>query len=142
VGDDLRRGGMFDPAGALFCHAGVDGQDLNEKLFQGIVAEDDTFCRLFSLCGQGDGLVWGVIDELSLGESPQGLSDRRAADVQASGDLFAAGYMFVLNNMVYCLQVIFKTGTEADFFGHGGLFWAVKENRGCCREMARKVLAG
>jgi hypothetical protein len=146
--DDFGGGGVFDPAGTLFGNGIIDRQDLNEEVFEGLMAKDDIFSHYFPLIRQGNGFVGGIIDEASFREGAERLGHRGPTDIETGGYFLASGNQLGFNYMIYGLDVIFEAGTEVRFSfhidlleknGYGDLVTSAGCNRRLHRTLSDKV---
>ena len=55
---------MFYLAGTFFGKRIFNGQHLDKKTFQGLVAKNHIFRDDFSLIGQGNGLIGRIVDQI------------------------------------------------------------------------------
>ena len=71
----------------------------------------------FPFAGQGDSLVWGIVDHPLAGKGSERFGDRCSADTESSRNLLAPGNEFFFNDVVNGLDVVFQAGAE-DFLAH------------------------
>lgn len=110
---DNRLGGrMLNPAGSLFRRFLVDAEHLDKKLFEGIVPPDHVQGRFAAVVRQRDGLVRRIVDKSFSGQGAQGFGNRCAADIEAGGDILAAGCLFLGDDVVYGLDIVLEAGAE------------------------------
>ena len=117
--DDFLGRGMFNLAGAFLGNLFPHRQDLDEKILEHPMAENNILGHFLAGRGEGDHLIGGIIDQPLLGQGAKGLGHRGTADLERAGNLLGSGHLFFRDDVEDGLQIVFQAGAESFGSRHG-----------------------